>query len=106
MRIVSTALLLGCARPSAGTDRFLDTLEKGIQMPSGSKPLQEYSRSYFYLEGGKKVMGVLTTLRSPGRRWVARNPGPFMADGGCAIITVVIDAASQRVEQVECNGVG
>ena len=51
-------------------------------------------------------MGVLTTLRSPGRHWVAQNPGPFVADGGCAIITVVIDAETQRVEHVECNGVG
>ena len=105
-RIVCIALLLGCAQPSAGTDRFLDSLEKGIQMPPGSKPLQQYSRSYFYVEGGTKVMGVLTTLRSPGRHWVAQNPGPFVADGGCAIITVVIDAETQRVEHVECNGVG
>ena len=106
IRTASAAFLLGCAQPSVGTDHFLDSLEKSIQMPPGSKPLDQYSRSYFYLEGGRKVMGVLTTLRPPGRHWVAQNPGPFVADGGCAVITVVVDAATQRVEQVECNGVG
>jgi hypothetical protein len=106
MQISTIALLLGCARPSDGRDRFLDPVERGLQMPPGAKPLEQYSRSYFYIDGGKKVMGVFTTLRPPGRRWTHGNPGPFLADGGCAIVTVVIDARTQRVDSVECNGVG
>ena len=104
--IVTLGMLLGCGPPTAATEQFLDAIENGIQMPAGSKPIRDSSRSYFYIEGGTKVMGVLTTLRRPGRHWVTSNPGPFVADGGCAIITVVIDARTRRVEHVECNGVG
>jgi hypothetical protein len=106
LQSATVALLLGCAQPSLGRDQFLDRVESGLQMPPGAKPLEQYSRSYFYIEGGKKVMGVLTTLRPPGRHWTDRNPGPFVSDGGCAIVSVIIDAATQRVESVECNGIG
>lgn len=51
-------------------------------------------------------MGIFSLIDAPGRRWVAQNPGPFVADGGCAIVTVVIDAASGSIEKAECNGVG
>ena len=51
-------------------------------------------------------MGLFSTIRPAGRAWVERNPGPFIVDGGCAIVTIVIDAASERIEHAECNGVG
>jgi hypothetical protein len=106
VQIVSIAFLLGCALPTETEDQFLDTIERSIEMPSGAKPLWQYSRSYFYIGGGRKVMGVLTTIRPPGRRWVAQNPGPFVSDGGCTIVTVTFDVRTSRVEDVQCNGVG
>lgn len=75
-------------------------------MPPAAKPLAAYSRSYFPIEGRAKIMGIFSLIDAPGRRWVAQNPGPFVADGGCAIVTVVIDAASGSIEKAECNGVG
>lgn len=87
-------------------ERFLNRVEARINMPAGAKPLAAYSRSYFPVDGGAKIMGVYSTLSAPGRRWVRENPGPFISDGGCAIVTVLIDTLTGDIESVECNGIG
>jgi hypothetical protein len=99
--------LLACAQPPVqGRDAFLDSLEARIHLPDGARPLNAYSRSYFPVQNGAKIMGIYSTLSAAGRRWVAQNPGPFIADGGCAIVTVMVDAATGTIEQVQCNGLG
>jgi hypothetical protein len=104
---IQSLLLLACAQPPVeAQETFLDRVEAQVRMPDGARPLKAYSRSYFPVQNGAKIMGIYSTLSAPGRRWVAQNPGPFIMDGGCAVITVVIDAATGTIEHVECNGVG
>ena len=99
--------LLACVPPMPDpAELFLDRIEAGILLPPGARPFSAYSRSYFKIQDGAKVMGVYSTLSPPGRRWVPANPGPFVMDGGCAIITVIIDVRTERIEHAECNGVG
>ena len=99
--------LLACVHQTADpAELFLDRIEATILLPPGARPFSSYSRSYFRIEEGAKVMGVYSTLSPPGRRWVPANPGPFVMDGGCAIVTVIIDVRTETVEQAECNGVG
>jgi hypothetical protein len=107
MTSLKSLLLLACAQPPVQSqDAFLDRIEAQIQLPEGARPLKAYSRSYFPVQNGAKIMGIYSTLSASGRRWVAQNPGPFIADGGCAIVTVIVDAVTGTIEQAQCNGVG
>lgn len=108
---MALVFILGALLPIIGdqprqVEAFLDRVEAGMQMPEGARPLSAYWRSYFPAAGGKKVQAIYSTTHAAGRQWVISNPGPFIVDGGCAIITVVIDVSSERVEAAECNGVG
>src|SRR4051794_2242379 len=104
---IQSLLLLASAQPPIeAKDAFLDRVEAQVRMPDGARPLRAYSRSYFPVQNGAKIVGIYSTLSAPGRQWVAQNPGPFIMDGGCAIVTVLIDAATGKIERVECNGVG
>src|SRR4051812_23061861 len=95
MTSLQALLLLACTQPPMqDRDAFLDRIEAQIQLPHGARPLKAYSRSYFPVQNGAKIMGIYSTLNPAGRRWVAQNPGPFIADGGCAIVTVLVDAAT------------
>lgn len=100
------SMMTGPADHPQAIDDLLDRVETRIQMPPGAEPIGTYWRSYFPVQGGKKVQASYSKTHAPGRQWVATNPGPFIADGGCSVITVVIDVASERVEKAECNGVG
>jgi hypothetical protein len=103
----STAAVAAQApRPVDPHEKFLDRVEAQIHLPAGAWQLEAYSRAYFSVQNGAKVMAIYSTLSPPGRRWVAQNPGPFIMDGGCAVVTVMIDASTGIIEQVECNGVG
>lgn len=104
---VQTLFLLACAGQQGDPrEEFLTRAERRIRLPPAAKPLEAYSRSYFPIEGGTKIMGIFSLLKPAGRHWVAQNPGPFIADGGCTIITVVIDVPTGLIEKTECNGVG
>ena len=98
--------LLACTAPEQDpAELFLDRVEAKLVLPAEARPLAGYSRSYLRTENGK-VMGVFSTLSQPGRRWVKSHPGPYLMDGGCAIVTVIVDAKTEAIEQAECNGVG
>ena len=95
---------------------FLHKIESGLKLPSGAKPLVSYDRYYaFAVRGGRKVLvGVfLYSLALPGIAEAA--PGlhilgkesdlPVVLDGGCSVVTVVLDPNFPQEAEVSCNGV-
>ena len=106
--VAIVSFLLGAATPPQPRldEAFLDAIEARVVLPPEARPLASYARSYFRMPGGVKLMGVYSALDPPGRRWVESHPGPYVMDGGCAVVTVVIDVKSAMIDSVECNGVG
>lgn len=123
-------LALGCAQTPAQNDQnapqpvapaaeptgayaeqqaIMDRIERQIRLPEGADPLASYERSYAWQQredGTRRVIGVYLILdgESRGRRWVAENALPMIVDGGCGMIRLSYDVATQRIERVTCNG--
>lgn len=104
--LAALVLMLGAAAPPQPVldEAFLDRVEAIVVLPAKAKPVAAYSRSYFPLPGGTKVVAVYSLFEPPGRRWVQSHPGPFILDGGCATITVMIDITAGTPDSVECGG--
>jgi hypothetical protein len=101
------------AEPSgaeAEQQAIMDRIEREVRLPDGADPLASYERSYAWQQredGTRRVMGVYVSPdvgESRGRRWVAENQLPMILDGGCSMITLSYDVATQRIERVTCNG--
>jgi hypothetical protein len=101
--------LLGAAQPPANSDDIMNRIEALVAMPQGASSLTLYGR-YYALEvrsdGVVKVLGVYVREPSPRRHWVKQNELPLVMDGGCDIVTLTYDARLDRVDRIECNGVG
>ena len=95
---------------------LLHRIEPSLKLPNGAKPLVSYDRYYAYaIRRGRKVLvGVfLYSLALPGIAEAA--PGlhilekesdlPVIHDGGCSVVTVVLDPHSPQEADVSCNGV-
>ncbi|HEV7659718.1 MAG TPA: hypothetical protein VGO55_07720 [Allosphingosinicella sp.] len=128
--LLALLLALGCAQAPAQNDQnapqpaapaagpagsdaeqqaIMDRIERAVRLPEGANPLASYERSYAWQQsedGVRKVIGVYLGAggESRGRRWVAQNALPMILDGGCGMITVEFDVATQRIEHVTCNG--
>lgn len=88
---------------------LMDQIERQVRLPEGAGPLASYERSYAWQDrqdGYRKVLGVYLTPEgiNRGRRWVAENELPLILDGGCSMITLTYDVATQRIEHIACNG--
>ena len=89
---------------------IMDRIERKVRLPEGADPLTSYERSYAWQQredGTRRVMGVYLSPdvgESRGRRWVAENALPMIVDGGCGMIRLSYDVATQRIERVTCNG--
>jgi len=95
---------------------FLHKIESTLKLPEGARPLSSYDRYYAYAvrKGRKVLVGVfLYSLALPG---IAEGtPGlhvlekesdlPVVHDGGCSVVTVVLDPDSLLEADVSCNGV-
>jgi hypothetical protein len=128
LQLLAVLLAIGCAQapaqnnraapqpaaPAAGsnaeTEANLDRFVLGVRLPGGAGALATYARSYAWQQredGVRKVIAVYETLTgaSPGRRWVAETELPAIMDGGCGLVSLSYDVATQRIEHVSCNGV-
>jgi hypothetical protein len=113
-------LLLGCAGPAPpaapGTEALMARIEARVRMPGGAEPLSRYARYYSWerrADGVRRVIGLYTTFRQagilgldqpPGRYWVTPEQMPGIEDGGCGVVNVTYDVASDHIESVGCNG--
>ena len=89
-------------------------IEQQMVMPRNAEPLESYFRFYAdeQIDDRAAIRGVY--LRSPGARWARENgavpvpgiPGAFtveaghlpdFADGGCAVVSIYFDVATQRL---------
>jgi hypothetical protein len=93
--------------------KLMDQIEKRVRMPVGSRPLAEYARYYAFDKKGR-VTAVYTTwvepdvaslnLRAGQRRWVSDEGHlPLIFEGGCGVVEVIFDPATDKVERAECN---
>ncbi|HKP33286.1 MAG TPA: hypothetical protein VJT70_00725 [Sphingomicrobium sp.] len=87
----------------------MNRIEALVVMPEGASPLAIYGR-YYALEqrsdGVIKILGVYVREPEPRRHWVRQNELPLVMDGGCDIVTLTYDARLDRVDRIECNGIG
>lgn len=109
-RFVLPFVLIGAApAPLPVAEMLMDRIEAIVAMPSGAGPLGAYGR-YYALEGRsdgvRKVLAVYVREPAPRRHWVRENELPIVMDGGCDIVSLTYDVDADRVERVECNGVG
>ena len=93
----------------AAQEGLMDRIERTVQLPKGASDLATYSRNYAWHDehGVRTVRAVydrLTGSRGAGRRWVAERDLPMVMDGGCGIVTLSYDLATQRITGMSCNG--
>lgn len=90
-------------------------VEAMVRLPTGAKAMGAYVRFYTgVVDRGRKVIeGVYLVRRVvadmhrtvPGDvNIVAANEMPFINDGGCYMITVYYDVATDTITTVGCNG--
>ena len=104
-------LLQGCvdARGAWRPDQHILTrLESSIKLPADAKPLTSYARYYAGAsERGRRVVRGVLVQRSdkkPGVSVVAPSDLPEIYDGGCGVIDLAYDVASEQIVSLECHG--
>jgi hypothetical protein len=93
----------------AGQEAIMDRIEREVRLPQGAGALSTYARYYAWQQrpdGTRKVIAVWQNLtgEAPGRHWVTEREFPMIADGGCGVVSLTWDVATQRIESVGCNG--
>ncbi|WP_177204002.1 hypothetical protein [Sphingobium sp. AP50] len=99
--------LPGCTESSKReSEELMAKIETKIAMPQRAWPLKDYSRYYYWASDTdhRKVYGVLSMDRKPGRWWVEVDEAPQIMDGGCSVISLTYDVLSDRVVSIFCNG--
>ena len=96
-------------RPEVTQDALMDRIERDLRMPEEAMPLAAYNRYYAWqqrADGMRKVTAVYVGARGRNgeRHWVAESALPVIDDGGCDVISLSYDVASQRIERIGCNG--
>jgi hypothetical protein len=125
--LLAALLALGCADapaqnnqgatpPAAPSGRdaeqqaLMDRIEREVRLPRGAGPVASYARFYAWQQqrgdGVRKVVAVYENLTgaASGRRWVTEREFPVIMDGGCGVVSLSYDVATQRIEHVSCNG--
>ncbi len=107
--------------PVVVSDETIRTIESRIEMPPSARPLAEYDRYYsgVRLSGREGVHGVLLlreTFAHVNRGAMAPVEGmanvyrgdadsmPLVADGGCSVVTLYFDLASQEFVELHREG--
>lgn len=93
----------------------MDEIERTIRLPAGSHPLELYGRNYAFSGDGRVVAVYYSPADDRGRalyalagerRWHDwEGELPFIMDGGCSIVHVTYEIATQHILSVSCNGV-
>jgi hypothetical protein len=112
--LIATFLLSACsAAEERQHSQLMDQIEKQILMPAGSRPIAEYARYYAFDKKGR-VIAIYTTWIEPDdaslnlptgqRRWVSDEGHlPGISEGGCGVVEVLFDPATDEVKRAECN---
>ena len=93
----------------------MDKVETQVRLPTGARPLAEYSRYYApgqkseilatYLIVGKGEPRPEGSVPPGKRRWFNdMREMPGMDGGGCGQVQIVYDTAKSAVREVRCNG--
>lgn len=101
--ILAIAFAAGGPAPSQDQTKLMDEIERRVVMPKGAESLSRYER--YYWQRGGEVLGIYVFRpRASGRRWVIdRKDAPFVADGACSVVNVVLVVASGNIK-AHCNG--
>ena len=122
--VFALLLAIGCAQapaqnnqamqPSAGgadaaQQALMDRIERDVRLPEGAGALATYARYYAWQQrpdGARKVVAVWQNLTGepPARHWVTERGFPVIMDGGCGVVSLTWDVATQRIEHIACNG--
>jgi hypothetical protein len=111
--IAALALAAGVApaAESLPTPAAIRVIEANLVLPRGATPLATYDR-YYALQSrdGRAVILGHFRMNEAGRpgavHIVIAKQLPWVLDGGCGFITVEFDAASKRLIDIACNGIG
>jgi len=113
--IIAASLLSACSTAEERQHfRLMDQIERQVQLPAGSRPLAKYARYYAFDKRGR-VVAIYTTYLEPDykslnlpaghRRWVSEEGKlPAISDGGCGVVEVHFDPATNEVIGTACNG--
>ncbi len=87
---------------------IMDQIEARVRLPRGAEPLPRYRRFYAFNRRDRGRVDAVYSLyeRNPqsGRLWVRPDQLPLIDDGGCGVITFSYVIATQRFENIACNG--
>jgi hypothetical protein len=94
----------------ADTDTFwvlylavVHNLEARIVMPQGAKPISAFTRYYEpgFDHGRRTVFGLLT---EKGDKQIHMGQVPIVMDGGCSVVDLTFDVATNQVTSIKCYG--
>jgi hypothetical protein len=105
-------------RPTQGwtpTMAQVQRIESKVHMPDGAQAITAYLRFYAgvvdkgrqVIEGVYLARGVVRDMQIDHERDVQISPEkdiPFIDDGGCLMVTVYYDVASDTITHAACNG--
>ena len=80
----------------------MDWIETNVRLPSGARPIEEYSRRYAQI-APDLVRAVYVAEPNGGRLWVDAKGLPVVDDGGCDAVTIEY-APSKKSLSARCNG--
>jgi hypothetical protein len=86
------------------------SLETGLRLPKGAKPLASYDRYHAYtvVDGRTMIAGTLIGTRSglPGKISLLSDlrQAPIVMDGGCNVIHLWWDPKTAHISAIACNG--
>jgi plasmid stabilization system protein ParE len=114
------AVLTACEKPQIAEaapqtpEQIMDQVESTIRLPVGADPLELYGRNYAFSGDGKVVAvyyahsddrGRVLHAVAGERRWHDwEGELPFIMDGGCSIVHIDYEIATQHILSVSCNG--
>lgn len=89
---------------SPADEALLDRIEARVKLPTGAAPLASYAR-YYARQANGEIVAIYLRLGddAPGRRWVSERDLPLVADGGCSVVTIIVES-SGTVRSATCNG--
>jgi hypothetical protein len=108
-----TLLLVACSSAEERQQRqVVQQIEQRVQLPANAEKLEKYAR--YYAMDGSRIVGTYITLVDPQNetydlpvgqhRWIEDHRNlPVISDGGCMVVHVRYDPATQKVEQAFCN---
>ncbi len=111
--LLALAMLAGlaaCGSPSAQArdsevEAAIAALERDVPLPDATLALDSYDR-YYSVSPGRIEAVYLRSQTGAGRvHVVERDSAPKPKAGGCSVVNIAFDRASNRFDRVLCNGV-